>query len=166
MSQEINHPLNHEYDHWHEVICLRYNHFLQAITALELEDAERHLKIFSNLLRNILDFSDHHLSKLIDDSDHAFELLKADHLILTKTLVMVEDGLAELKNVEREQRKKLRSALVDRLDLLVRLNNILNKHQIRQVELMFPLIEQIVQGEKAHSLTKEMTEVMQRALPN
>ena len=166
MPQDISHPLAHEYNHWHDVTSLRYNQFLQTITALKLVDAERHLKVFSTLLRNILEFSDRHLRELINESDQSFELIKADHLILTKTLIMVEDGLADLQKIEKHQPKKLRAALVDRLDLMVRLNNILNKHQIRQVDLLFPLFEEKLQRQKGTSLAEELTEVMQRALPN
>ena len=166
MPQDISHPLKHEYDHWHGVTSLRYNQFLQAITALELDDAARHLSVFSTLLRNILDFSDRRLHELIDESDQSYELIKADLLILTKTLVKVEDGVADLQKIEKCQPNDLRAELVDRLDLLVRLNNILNKHQIRQVELLFPLFEKKVLGQRATSLANEMTQVMQRALPN
>ena len=166
MSQDITHPLSQEYDHWHEVTSLRYQQFLQSVTALEISEAERHLRVFSKLLRAILQFSDFRLRELLDDADRSLELVKADHLILSKTLMMVEDALSDLQKIENLQPDKLRSALVDRLDLLVRLNNILNKHQIRQVELLFPLFEAKLHTEEATSLASEMTEVMQRAQPN
>ena len=166
MSQDIAHPLSQEYDHWHEVTRLRYQQFLQSVTALELNDAERHLRVFSKLLRAILEFSDFRLRELLDDSDLSLELVRADHLILGKTLVMVEDALSDLQKIENLQPEQLRSALVERLDLLVRLNNILNKHQIRQVELLFPLFEAKLPGEEATSLASKMNEVMQRAQPN
>lgn len=166
MHQETFHPLNSEYKHWHAVTSLRYRQFLESITALELDDAKRHLKVFSKLLKAIVNFSVVRLDDLMQGSDQSFELVKADHLILSKTLDLVDNALADLKTINDNNPDALRTELVDRLDVMVRLNNILSKHQLRQIELLFPLFEAKLNEQEANSLANQMTEAMQRANPN
>jgi hypothetical protein len=166
MHRETTHPLNREYKHWHAVTSLRYQQFLESITALELDDAERHLQVFSKLLKAIVNFSDVRLDDLMQGSDQSFELVKADHLILSKTLDLVDNALVDLKTINDNNPGALRTELVDRLDVMVRLNNILSKHQLRQIELLFPLFEAKLNEQEAGSLANQMTEAMQRANPN
>ncbi|MGI9318190.1 MAG: hypothetical protein ACR2QW_12745 [bacterium] len=166
MSHPVIHPLNSEYDHWHEVTGLRYQQFLQSITALELDDAERHLQLFSKLLRSSIDFSDERLKELLEKTDQSFEMVKADHLILIRTMTLVENALVELQKIESISPTTLRAELVSRLDLLVRLSNILNKHQLRQIELLFPLFEAKISTAEANTLAVKLTEAMQQAQPN
>ncbi len=166
MHQEITHPLSNEYNHWHEVTGIRYHQFLQSITALELEDAERHLRVFSKLLKAIISFSEVRLEELVPGSDQSFELVRTDHLILGKTLDLVDNALTDLKTINDKNPASLRAELVNRLDVMVRLNNILNKHQLRQIELLFPLFEARLNKQKANFLADQMTEMMQRANPN
>ncbi|MEJ2178456.1 MAG: hypothetical protein P8Y12_11030 [Gammaproteobacteria bacterium] len=166
MHRETAHPLNSEYEHWHAVTSLRYQQFLESITALELDDAERHLHVFSKLLKAIVNFSDIRLDDLMQGSDQSFELVKADHLIISRTLNLVDNALANLKTISEKNPETLRTELVYRLDVMVRLNNILSKHQLRQIELLFPLFEAKLNQQEANSLANQMTETMQRANPN
>lgn len=166
MSEKTTYPLNNEYTHWHNVTSLRYQQFLQSLTALELDDAQRHLILFSNLLNTSIRFSDQRIEELLDETDESTQMVMADHLILTRTLALAERSLTELQQLEQVQPSSLRAQLVNRLDIFVRLNNILTRHHLRQIDSLFPLFEAKLSELEAVSLACNYTEAMQRAHPN
>ncbi|MBX2885538.1 MAG: hypothetical protein KTR32_36625, partial [Granulosicoccus sp.] len=161
-------PLRDELEHWNEVTSMRYQQFLEAVTALELEDANRHLTLFASMLDSNMSFITQRLDDIKNDTTKdepdGIKMIRADHMILGRTCKMVEEALLQLINLADPA--TLRSEMVLRLDIFVRLNNILRQHQLRQHDSLFPLLELAIDTEKERSLTDLLTKAMQRSRPH
>lgn len=161
MSQPAAHPLSQEVLHWNDVMTLRYQQFLESVTALDLEASTRHLGVFSRLLRHSLTFNQKHLIGLISDDSEQLNLLRADHMILGRTLDLVSEATGELEQIHNEDKSASRSALVERLDILVRINNILKRHHQRQQTLLIPILENSIDEDRGEKLAEELSTLMQ-----
>ncbi len=161
-------PLRDELEHWNEVTSMRYQQCLESITALELQDAERHLALFSTMLESSMQFIDQRLDDIKSDTSgdesEGIKMIRADHLILGRTCKMAQQALQEL--TQQQDTTILRSEMVQRLDIFVRLNNILRQHQLRQHESLFPLLELAMDAEKEQSLADLFIRAMQRSRPH
>ncbi len=165
MTENLLHPLCDEIDHWNSVIELRYRQFLEATTGLVIDQAERHIQIFSTLLETHIQFSDNQLLSLGDHRDESIQMIKADHLILRRTVALVRQSLSELEQINREAVTSARSALVDRLDQFVRLKNILKHHTERTRTSLFPLIVSKVDRDTGQQLADQLKQNLQEAKP-
>ncbi len=163
MRENLPHPLCSEVDHWNDVTRLRYHQFLQAITALALEAARRHLAVFSGLLTTSMDFTDRQMDHFADQDNQALQMIKADHLILRRTNTRVQQSLAQLDVAEKISPRSTRSALVDMLDDFVRLKNILDHHVIRVQDSLYPRYHATIKHETGKKLAKQLSTAMQRA---
>lgn len=170
MTEQPEHPLVAEIQHWNDVIAMRYRQLLEAATALDLNTVDRHLAVVRRLQHHSQQFSDQHLLTLLTDPaggsadstpEDQTRLLRADHMILSRTLEMVADAAAELEQIKGNDRSALRSALVERLDLFVRFDNILSKHHQRQLELIAPVVEDIMSEQEGRRLATELGDLMQ-----
>jgi len=139
---EITTPLRDELEHWNEVTSLRYLQCLESVTALALEDADRHLAMFSAMLEANMQFINQQLDNIhqknpaTQEEAEGIRMIRADHMILGRTCKMAQQALQELTEFNDES--TLRSEMVQRLDIFVRLNNILRQHQLRQHDSLFP----------------------------
>jgi len=148
---------------------MRYLQCLEAITALQLEDAKRHLELFSAMLTSSMQFVDQRLDELIDvenGESEAIRMIRADHMILGRTTRLADEALSELELIADNHPNNLRSEMVQRLDIFVRLNNILRQHQLREHESLFPLFALNLDDDKGQELADLFTRSMQRARPH
>jgi len=159
-------PLITELGHWHDVTRLRYQQFLEAITALNLAEAERHLTLYANMVLATTEFSADQLRQLEHNDKASQTVVKADHQILRRTLELVQTGLAELIQLSQEHKERLRSALVERLDIFVRMQNILVNHQQRLQLTLLDLLDKSVNPVQSQQLADRLTEVMHQAQPS
>jgi len=166
MSEQPPNPLICEIVHWQEVTLLRYQQFLESATALDLITARRHIQIYSKLLTANLEFYGERLDEYQDLGGDSIQLVRADHLILRRTLDLVSKAIDELEEIAHSNPASLRTGLVERLDVLVRMRNILINHQDRQRGLLIPLFENEADPEKSQKLADGLTEAMQRARAN
>ena len=166
MAEQPINPLMTELTHWHDVARLRYRQFLEAVTALELTDAERHLALFARLLSATMEFSADRLQLLDNDQNNAQQIIKADQMILRRTLDLVTTAVAELIEHSRNKENRLRSALVDRLDVMVRMQNILINHQQRQQETIIAQFPAHADPAMSQKLADQLNAVMHQVQPN
>ncbi len=158
-------PLRDELEHWNEVTSLRYVQCLESVTALAFEDADRHLGLFSTLLEASMQFINQQLDAIHQQSDsdkdeaEGIRMIRADHMILGRTSKMAQQALQELINMDDDS--VLRSEMVSRLDIFVRLNNILRQHQLRQHDSLFPLFAEKLAPEDEKQLASKLTSAMQ-----
>ncbi len=167
MSEVNDNPLPAELEHWYGVCELRYHQFLEAITALDLPASRRHFELFSRLLLGTLEAGESAMAEAGpgagDDEDR--ELVRTDFMILRRSLPGLGEALEQLQQVQDEQ-GGLRSAMVDRLDLFVRMSNILARHHDR-VELgLFPLLDESLDRGRSRAMAEALSASMQRAQPN
>jgi len=166
MSGSPLNPLIAELGHWHDVSRLRYQQFLEAITALKLVDAERHLTLFAGMVVASTKFSEDQLQQLEHNDQASQTVVKADHQILRRTLELVQAALLELTQLSPEHEDRLRSALVERLDIFVRMQNILVNHQQRLQDTLLDLLDKNVNPAQSQQLADRLTEVMHQAQPS
>ena len=143
--------------HWHDVLEIRYRHFLQAITDLNFPDSRRHLEVFANLLTTRVDFQDKHLATL--DDGKPIQLIEADHMILRNLLGKVQSALVEI-----EKSSEPRAALIDHLNILVKLMNVLQHHDTRVNESLYTQVEEVLTKEASGSQARQMHEAMLAAM--
>jgi len=165
MDEDPGHPLTRELLHWSDILSLRYRQLLEAITALDLDSCRRHLSIVRRLHSADQQFVEQHLIELVGESgespDTEVKLFKADHLILSRTLALVETAISEIEDRQRRDPGSVRTALVERLDVLVRFDNILKRHQQRREELLIPAVESALDPNEGKRVADALRGVMQ-----
>ncbi len=167
MDDHREHPLPLELDHWYGVTGLRYRQFLEALTALDLISARRHLDLFSRLLLGTLEASEWAFAEAGPDprDDEDAELVRVDFMILRRSLQGLDDALDQLDRVAREQ-GPLRGAMVDLLDTFVRVDNIFARHHDRVQASLLPCLEAQLNRERSRVMAARLSASMQRAQPN
>lgn len=167
MNEPGDHPLASELDHWYGVCELRYRQLLEAVTALDLAAAERHLELFRRLLTGTLESGESALEEAgvdgVDSEDR--ELVRTDFMILRRSLPGLAEALEQLQQVADEQ-ANLRGAMVDRLDGFVRVANILARHHDRVEAGLFPLLQANLDHDRGREMADQLSASMQRAQPN
>ena len=169
MSDYLAYPLCRETDHWNSVIALRCHDLLVAVTALEFENARRHLMLLRALLSSFSEIAIALLDELQDVDADAIKILRADHLILGKTANNAEQLLDQLETLQRDTNTstaQLRSQMVHRLDGFIRLNNILDRHQQRQQQTIFPQYINQFDIAKSQHHADILTTRMKQAMPH
>lgn len=167
MNDVIDNPLAAELGHWYGVCELRYHQFLEAVTALDLAASARHLDLFNRLLNGTLDIGESAMDEVgrVAGGDEDSELVRTDFMILRRSLPGLGEALDQLRRVAEEQ-GPLRGAMVDRLDIFVRVANILARHHDRVEMTLFPLLEQNLDHARGRAMADELSASMQRAQPN
>ncbi len=167
MDDHRKHPLPLELDHWYGVTGLRYHQFLEALTALDLVSARRHLDFFSRLLLGTLKASEWAFAEACPDprDDEDNELVQVDFMILRRSLQRLDDALDELDQTAQEQ-GPLRGAMVDQLDTFVRVANIFARHHDRVRATLLPCLDAQLNRERSRVMAKKLSANMQRAQPN
>ena len=143
--------------HWHDILDIRYRHFLQAITDLNFSDSRRHLEVFANLLTTRVDFQDKHLATL--DDGKPIQLIEADHMILRNLLGKTQAALVDI-----EKSSDPRVTLIDHLNTLVKLMNVLQHHDTRVNESLYTQVEEVLTKEASSSQARQMHEAMLAAM--
>ncbi len=169
MTDSLSHPLSAEFDHWNDVISLRYHQFLVALTDLKLATARQHLKIFDSLLNAFAEESDSTLGNINIEDPDALQMVRADHLILGRSAASVSELLNELESLAASSNAspaQMRAHMVDRLDGFIRLYNILGRHQQRKRETVFPLYAAQIDHDSARKFANALTKRMQQAIPD
>lgn len=137
---------------WHQVLDDRYQFFLETLTELKLSQTRNHwLSFRKNLLKHI-EFEQAHIEPLTQDwTDNTLKLIQADHLILTRLLPRLEAALERIQNAE-----SARGELVRQLDSFVKLRNVLQHHDQREKEYLYPVLDQQLDEEQSTSLAAQM----------
>ena len=167
MNNPLEHPLPAELDHWYGVAGLRYRQLLEALTALDLVAARRHLDFFSRLLLGTLEVSERAFEETCHDphGDEDSALLRTDFMILRRSFQGLVEALDQLDQVQREQ-GPLRGAMVDRLDTFVRVANLTARHHDRVWTILLPRLDGHLDRARSRQMTKQLRTSMQRAQPN
>lgn len=130
----------------HARITEAYLSFLEALTALALEDAATAYESFRELLLAHLAYEDEAMVPLVErlhaaHGDSRIQLpahLDGDHRVLERNLRSVEAALERL----RQPSDRPRRALVQELDTFLLLGRVLEHHDQRETRFAYPLIDQ------------------------
>lgn len=150
MSSSIS--LSQANQRWHLLLDDGYQAFLETLTALELADARRHWQRFKKSLRAHIEFEQEHVEPLAQDwDDNIHKLVQSDHLILDRLIPRLDKALDVI-----EQSPHPRSELVRALDSFIKMRNVLIHHDLREMENLYPALDQQLDGEQALELTQAM----------
>lgn len=132
---------------WHALLDSRYQAFLESLTGLELKDARQYWTGFRKSLLQHIEFEQAHIEPLAKDwDDNTLKLIHADHLILARLLPRLETAIQRI-----EQSAQARSELVLQLDSFVKLRNVLEHHDQREKEYLYPFLdEQLDENTRQH----------------
>ncbi len=167
MSQLARHPLPAGLNHWYGVSMLRYQQFLEALTALDLMMARHHLALFSKVLEGVLEVTESILEETdtgnLEEED--IEWIRTDFMTLRRILQGPWDALDHLESVQQEN-GPMCSIMVEWLDVCVRVTNLLSRHHSRVELTLQPHLEAHMSRERSMAMAEALHDSMQRAQPH
>lgn len=137
---------------WHRTLDEGYQHFLEALTALQIEEAQQQLQAFNHSLARHIQFEQKHIEPLaMPWGDNTLKLIQADHLILSRLQPRLEKAFASIA-----QSEAARSELVRQLDQFIKMRNVLEHHDVRESETLYARLEQQLSARENQQLAANM----------
>ena len=139
---------------WHAQLDRSYQVFLESLTALDLEQARQQWSEFRTSLLHHIEFEQSHIEPLAKNwQDNTLKLIQADHLILVRLLPRLETALERIEHASAP-----RSELVNQLDTFIKLRNVLEHHDQRENEMLYPVLEDQLDQKARITLATQMNE--------
>lgn len=150
----------------HERITEGYLRFLEALTALELDEAQACYERFRAALVEHLRYEDAAMVPVVDrlhalHGDPRVALpahLDGDHRVLERNLGYVEAALERLRAVDG----RLRRALVEELNTFLLLGRVLEHHDQRETRFAYPLIDEHGSDEERAALREGLARALEQ----
>jgi len=137
---------------WHQNLDDNYQQFLEALTALELPMAQRYWQQFKQSLSQHIEFEQAHIEPLAEPWDqNIHKLIQSDHLILDRLMPRLDCALEQIDRAENP-----RAELVRSLDGFIKMRNVLVHHDLREMEQLYPQLDQQLSPEQAGALAESM----------
>jgi hypothetical protein len=137
---------------WHRVLDALYQTFLESLTALELNLARQHWEAFERNLITHIDFEQTHIEPLAEAwENNTLKLIRSDHLILNRLLPRLDKAFGLI-----EQADSPRTELVRQLDGFIKMRNVLEHHDLREMENLYPLLDEKIESSQADELANDM----------
>ncbi len=137
---------------WHKILDDDYQHFLEALTALNFSTASQQWQQFKLSLSTHIEFEHSHIEPLAEPWEmNIHKLIQSDHLILERLMPKLDQALALI-----EQATNQRAELVRSLDGFIKMRNVLIHHDLREMEHLYPQLEQQLSTLKASTLASSM----------
>ena len=138
--------------HWHKALDNHYFEFLQTLTELKLDLANAHWQNYKLCLKSHIEFEENFIEPLdLDWPENTLKFIQSDHLILNRITPKIDSALNKIQIASAP-----RAALVEALDIFIKMRNVLQHHDIREIEQLYPLIERQLDKDKCHSLAEKM----------
>ena len=136
----------------HRLLDRQYQDFLESLTALELEQAFACWQRFRNSLSKHIEFEETHVEPLTEAWEAStLTLIRADHSILKRLLPRLHQAFETIAGAPAP-----RSELVRQLDEFIKLRNVLQHHDLRENEHLYPLLEKQLTAERLRELAQAM----------
>ena len=137
---------------WHEALDTSYQLFLESLTALELSLATRQRARFKILLTRHIEFEETHIEPLAKNwESNTLKLIQSDHLILERLLPKLNASLDTIRQAD-----KPRTILVHQLNNFIKMRNVLEHHDIREMEYLYPLHDAQLDKTRCTTLANKM----------
>lgn len=140
---------------WHDVLTLGYQDFLETLTTLEFPLATQQWAAFRHTLSTHIDFEQTHIEPLAslagDGEDNTLKLIQSDHLILMRLIPKLDQALDEIRHA-----KKPRRLLVNKLGDFIKMRNVLEHHDLRENEALYPLLDKQLEQAQRETLAQKM----------
>lgn len=139
---------------WHDELDVGYQVFLEALTALDSKLADAQWRSFKHSLEQHIDFEETHIEPLVKTWEtNTLKLIQSDHLILKRLQPKLDHALAEIQTADQP-----RTMLVKRLNNFIKMRNVLEHHDLREMEVLYPLLDKQLDKTQCAKLAKEMDE--------
>jgi len=137
---------------WHLVLDTSYQSFLESLTALELDLARQQWALFKRCLSNHIEFEQTNIEPLaVAWESNTLKLIQSDHLILNRLLPRLETAFDLIAQAD-----SARAELVRQLDGFIKMRNVLEHHDLREMEYLYPLLDQQLSNTRIQTLSKSM----------
>jgi hemerythrin-like domain-containing protein len=142
---------------WHDVLDTSYQAFLEALTALDLTLADDHWHSFKRSLSEHIEFEETHIEPLAKKwENNTLKLIQSDHLILKRLMPKLDRALAEIQKAGQP-----RTMLVQQLNNFIKMRNVLEHHDLREMEVLYPLLDAELEKKQCDTLANKMDEARQ-----
>lgn len=137
---------------WHLLLEISYQAFLESLTALEFSLARHQWEEYKHCLSRHIDFEQENVEPLANAwENNTLKLIQSDHLILNRLLPRLDKALAQI-----EQADSTRGELVRQLDGFIKMRNVLEHHDLREMEYLYPLLDDQIDKNKRQKLASRM----------
>jgi hypothetical protein len=137
---------------WHSLLDLSYQAFLESLTALDLNLARAQWLGFESSLKAHIEFEQANIEPLTKDWEgNTLKLIQSDHLILNRLLPRLETALTLIERADAA-----RTELVRKLDGFIKMRNVLEHHDLREKETLYPLLDEQLDDGHLQALSGRM----------
>ena len=137
---------------WHQHLDALYQRFLEQLTALNFPSALQEWTQFKRSLSVHIEFEEQHIEPLAEGlEDNIQKLIQSDHLILNRLMPRLDSALQGI-----EKSEQARAELVRSLDGFIKMRNVLIHHDLREMEQLYPVLDQQLSNTDADELIRAM----------
>ena len=137
---------------WHALLDSSYQALLESLTALEFELALAQWGEFAHSLTSHIKFEQDNIEPLAQDwESNTLKLIRSDHLILQRLLPRLDAALSRIQQADAP-----RAELVRSLDGFIKMRNVLEHHDLREMENLYPLLDEQLDKAKLRVLVESM----------
>jgi len=144
---------------WHSQLDTSYQAFLESLTALEFGLSRKQWSTFRQYLSAHIDFEQANIEPLASNwESNTLKLIQSDHVILNRLLPRLDKAFTQI-----EQADAPRTELVRQLDTFIKMRNVLEHHDLREMENLYPLLDEQLDSDRVEALAANMDQA-RRAL--
>ncbi len=137
---------------WHLILDTSYQSFLESLTALELDLARQQWVLFKRFLGDHIEFEQANIEPLAADwESNTLKLIQSDHLILNRLLPRLDTAFELIVQTD-----SARAELVRQLDGFIKMRNVLEHHDLREMEYLYPLLDEQLESTRIQLLADSM----------
>ncbi len=147
---------------WHLVLDTSYQSFLESFTALELDLARQQWVLFKRFLSDHIEFEQANIEPLATDwESNTLKLIQSDHLILNRLLPRLNTAFELIVQTD-----SARAELVRQLDGFIKMRNVLEHHDLREMEYLYPLLDEQLERIQVQKLAHSMDQAREALSAN
>lgn len=137
---------------WHSQLDTSYQAFLESLTALEFSLSRKQWSAFRQCLSAHIDFEQANIEPLASNwESNTLKLIQSDHVILNRLLPRLDKAFTQI-----EQAGAPRTELVRQLDAFIKMRNVLEHHDLREMENLYPLLDEQLDSDQVEALAANM----------
>jgi hemerythrin-like domain-containing protein len=137
---------------WHSQLDSSYQAFLESLTALDFSRARGQWTNFESSLKAHIELEHANIEPLTENWEgNTLKLIQSDHLILNRLLPRLETALTLIERADAT-----RTELVRKLDGFIKMRNVLEHHDLREKETLYPLLEEQLDDAHLQALSGRM----------
>ena len=137
---------------WHSQLDTSYQAFLESLTALEFSLSRKQWAAFRQCLSAHIDFEQTNIEPFASNwESNTLKLIQSDHVILNRLLPRLDKAFTQI-----EQAGAPRTELVRQLDAFIKMRNVLEHHDLREMENLYPLLDEQLDSDQIEALAANM----------